>query len=76
MVRMGKYFKAPPKRDAKQWCKVELLYAFGERFVSSHSNVSRLCDTLPATIDYLIESGNDESDVRLRIKHIRESHRS
>lgn len=76
MTRVGKYFKAPPKRDAKQWCKVELLYAYGERFVSSHTNISRLCDTLPAAIDYLIESGIDASDVRLRIKHIRELRRS
>lgn len=76
MTRMGKYFKAPPKRDAKQWLKVELLYAYGERFVSSHSNISRLCDTLIATIDHLVQCGYDESGVRARLSVIRDLRRS
>lgn len=68
---MGKYFKAPPKRDVKQWFKVELLYGFGEQFVSSQPNISRQCDTLRATVAYLVDSGHDESDVRARLDSIR-----
>lgn len=71
MTRMGKYFKAPPKREVKQWFKIELLYAYGERFDSSNTNISRRSDTLPATIDYLVESGHDESDVRTQLESIR-----
>lgn len=76
MTRMGKYFKAPPKRDVKQWFKIELLFAYGERFVSSHTNISWRCDTLPATITYLVESGHDESEVRARLDLIRGLRRS
>jgi hypothetical protein len=32
---MGWSFHAPPKRDAEQWSKVQLLYAEGFRFNSS-----------------------------------------
>ena len=32
MVRLGRYFKAPPQRNRKQWLKVELLYRQGELF--------------------------------------------
>ncbi len=56
--------------------KVELLYAFGERFVSSHTNIRRLCDSLPATITYLVESGHAEFDVRAKLHSIRGSRRS
>ena len=71
MNRMGKYFKAPPKRNFKQWLKIELLYAFGERFDSLWTNISRICDTLPSTVLYLVDAGNDESEVHARLDSIR-----
>jgi hypothetical protein len=32
MVRMGRYFKAPPRRSVKAWKQVESSYRNGERF--------------------------------------------
>jgi hypothetical protein len=32
MVRLGRYFKAPPSRSLKAWREVERLYLSGERF--------------------------------------------
>ncbi len=32
MVRMGRYFKAPPHRSVHKWKEVERLYRSGERF--------------------------------------------
>ncbi len=32
MVRLGRYFKAPPKRAIKAWREVERLYQSGQRF--------------------------------------------
>ena len=73
MTRLGKYSKAPGKREVKQWFKIELLYLYGERFDSSQTNISRLCGTLPATVAYLVESGHDESDVRVRLASIKDA---
>jgi hypothetical protein len=74
MTRMGRYFKAPPCRAVRQWAKVELLYAFGERFVAGNSGFDKRCHSLPDAVRYLIESGHAESDVRARLKHIQERH--
>ena len=71
MVRLGRYFKAPPRRAGKQWLKVELLYAFGERFVSGYSGLDKACATLAMTIAYLTANGHDESAVRGRLEQIR-----
>jgi hypothetical protein len=32
MARMGRYFKAPPRRSVKAWSRVEAAYLGGERF--------------------------------------------
>jgi len=32
MVRMGRYFKAPPRRAVRAWREVQLKYLQGERF--------------------------------------------
>jgi hypothetical protein len=32
MARMGRHFKAPPRRAARAWAKVEAAYLGGERF--------------------------------------------
>lgn len=76
MVRLGRYFKAPPKRAIRQWIKVELLVQYGERFVSGNSRLSTKCDTLPSTVEYLCDCGHDASEVRARLKWIREARRS
>ncbi len=73
MNRLGRYFKAPPKRAVRQWQKVELLYRYGERFESGNSGLGTKCDTLPATVALLVECGHDESTVRATLKHIREA---
>ncbi|MEO1145989.1 MAG: hypothetical protein AAFY26_10375 [Cyanobacteria bacterium J06638_22] len=71
MVRLGRYFKAPPKRAIKQWLKLELLYSFGERFSAGYTGLGQSCDTLAATVAYLIDLGHAKSDVRSRLQHIR-----
>ena len=76
MVRLGRYFRAPPKRAIRQWLKVELLYQYGERFVSGNSKLGAKCDTLAATLAYLCDCGHDASEVRARLKHIRDVRRS
>ena len=44
MVRLGRYFKAPPKRAIRQWHKVELLFHYGERFESGNSRLgTKVC---------------------------------
>jgi hypothetical protein len=73
MSRLGRHFNAPPKLATRQWHKVELLYHFGERFVSGNSRLGKTCETLASTIQYLINSGRDESDVRSKLKQIRET---
>jgi len=75
MVRLGRYFKAPPKRAIRQWIKVELLYQYGERFVSGNSQLGTKCDTLTATVAYLCDCGHDASEVRAKVKCIREARR-
>lgn len=70
MVRLGRYFKAPPRRAVKQWMKVELLHKHGETFYAGNSQVGVKCDTISSTIAYLIECGHDESDVRTMLSHI------
>lgn len=32
MARMGRHFKAPPRRSSKDWARVESEYLGGERF--------------------------------------------
>jgi hypothetical protein len=32
MARMGRYFKAPPRRATKAWAAIESSYRSGERF--------------------------------------------
>ena len=32
MRRMGRYFKAPPRRDVRRWRETVALYRAGERF--------------------------------------------
>ncbi len=76
MVRLGRYFQAPPKRAFRQWLKVELLYQYGERFVSGNSKLGAKCDTLASTVAYLCECGHDASEVRARLKRIRDVRRS
>jgi hypothetical protein len=71
MTSLGKYFKAPPQRATRQWLKVELLYRFGVEFCSSNTGIGRTCDTLASTVQYLVDSGHDESDVRWRLDNIR-----
>jgi hypothetical protein len=74
MARMGRYFKAPPRRAIAQWLKVELLYDYGERFESDGSDLGTKCRTLAATVRYLVDQDYAESDVReslLRIRAVR-----
>lgn len=71
MTRLGRYFKAPPRRAVRQWEKVELLYRFGERFVAGNSNLDVKCDTLASTIAFLVDAGHAESDVRQCLGAIR-----
>ena len=75
MVRLGRYFKAPPQRAVRQWQKVELLYQYGERFESGNSGLSAKCDTLASTIRYLVEAGHAEADVRSELARTRKRHR-
>lgn len=76
MTRLGRYFKAPPQRAARQWLKVELLYQFGEQFWDGNSGLGKKCDTLSSTIRYLIDCGHDKSDIRKRLQGIRERRRN
>lgn len=71
MTRLGKYFRAPRKRMWKQWLKIELLYSFGETFDSSWTNISWKCGTLPETIEFLVDAGEEEAAVRQRLVEIR-----
>jgi hypothetical protein len=75
MVRLGRYFKAPPKRAIRQWIKVELLFQYGGRFVSGNSRLDTKCDTIPSTVAYLCDCGHDASEVRDRLKCIRDARR-
>jgi hypothetical protein len=72
MDRLGRYFKAPPKRATRQWLKVELLFRYGENFFAGNSGLGRKCKTLPSTIAYLVGEGHNESDVRMALRQIRE----
>ncbi len=72
MNRMGKYFKAPPKRNSRQWMKVELLYSYGERFgCSGRYGLGRACRTLPDTVRYLSSDGRSASEVCATLDRIR-----
>ena len=70
MVRLGRYFKAPPNRATRQWLKVELLHHYGERFVSGNLRLGSECRTLPATVAYLSAS-HKEGEVRSMLETIR-----
>jgi hypothetical protein len=71
MVRLGRYFKAPPQRAARQWLKVKLLYSYGERFESGNLGLGSKCRSLAMTVVYLIEQGHAESEVRARLENLR-----
>jgi len=71
MIRLGRYFKAPPQRAARQWVKVELLYCFGERFESGQLGLGAKCRTLSGTIAYLMGSGSADAEVRACLERIR-----
>jgi len=71
MTSLGRYFKAPPQGATRQWLKVELLYCFGVEFWSGNSGLGKKCDTLASTVRYLVDSGQDESEVRWRLEQIR-----
>jgi hypothetical protein len=64
MVRLGRYFKAPPQRATRQWIKVELLHHFGEQFHAGNSGLWNTCRTLPATVTYLVGSARTLQEVR------------
>lgn len=70
MVRLGRYFKAPPQRATRQWLKVELLHHYGERFESGYLGLGSKCRTLPATITYLVSLARPESEVRAVLENI------
>lgn len=70
MVRLGRYFKAPPRRARRQWLTTELLFEFGERFVSGNSCLGQKCRTIPLTILHLVSTGHEESVVRARLRCI------
>ncbi|WP_353377291.1 hypothetical protein [Microbulbifer sp. NBRC 101763] len=38
MHEMGRSFKAPKASDKKQWCKVQILFAAGFRFIGCGSH--------------------------------------
>jgi hypothetical protein len=71
MTRLGRYFRAPRRNATRQWQKVELLYRFGERFVSGHSGLGRSCRTLSTTIAYLAECGHSREAIDSSLKDIR-----
>ena len=73
MVRLGRYFKAPPQRADKQWLKVELLHHYGERFESGYLGLGSKCRTLPATVTYLSGLARPEAEVRAVLKTMRAS---
>jgi hypothetical protein len=75
MTRLGRYFKAPPRRSAAQWHKVELLVLFGESFFAGNSGLGTKCKTVASTVQYLVDSGHVESDVRKRLRQIRDERR-
>ncbi|MFN6962733.1 MAG: hypothetical protein ACK4S4_03085 [Pyrinomonadaceae bacterium] len=63
MQPMGRHFKAPPRRDKRQWLKVELLYQHGERFESGTSGLNEKCRTLADTVEYLATQGRSADSV-------------
>jgi hypothetical protein len=71
MVRLGRYFKAPPQRATRQWLKVELLYHYGERFESGYLKLDSKCRTLPDTVAYLASPDRPVSEVRAVLESIR-----
>jgi len=72
MVRLGRYFKAPPRRAVHQWLKVELLHHFGEMFVGDlRSGISDRCPTLPRAVEYLSTTTATASEVRAALASIR-----
>ncbi len=75
MVRLGRYFKAPPRRAVRQWLKVELLFRFGERFECANSRLDTKCDTLPFTVSYLVDAGHESSHIRSALRSIRDARR-
>jgi hypothetical protein len=75
MVRMGRYFKAPPQRALRQWVKVELLFIYGERFEDGNSALGTKCRTLASTVAHLSGAGHSESHVRECLARIQASHR-
>ena len=75
MVKLGKYFKAPPQRATRQWLKVELLYRYGIRFNSSNMRTKEEWCTLASTVRSL--SGNQSLEhVRKQLNQIRASRRA
>jgi hypothetical protein len=64
MTRLGRYFKAPPQRAARQWLKVELLYHYGERFESGRLGLGDKCRTLAATVAHLAGPSRPAAEVR------------
>jgi hypothetical protein len=71
MVRLGRYFKAPPQRATRQWLKVELLHHYGERFESGYLGLGRKCRTLPDAVAYLAGPDRPASEVRAVLEGIR-----
>ncbi|GEM_PF-6626669 len=75
MVRLGTTFKAPPKRATNQWLKVELLYIFGERFHPGYYALDEACKTLSQTVSYLVDRGNERTEVQDCLQRIRKRRR-
>ena len=71
MVRLGRYFKAPPQRATRQWLKVELLHRYGERFESGYSGLGSKCRTLPDAVAYLAGRDRSMTEVRAALEGIR-----
>jgi hypothetical protein len=71
MVRLGRYFKAPPRVARRQWLKVALLYHYGERFEAGNTKLDLRCRDLGVAIAYLIAQGHTEAKVRDCLEHLR-----
>jgi hypothetical protein len=62
---VGRYFKAPPRQDIKQWRKVQLLYESGWR---ADGYQARHLSTLSVAKTHLQEQPAKERDARIQRK--------
>ncbi|QWP77451.1 hypothetical protein J5226_03320 [Lysobacter sp. K5869] len=68
---LGHDFKAPARRDRRQWLKVELLWRFGCGYAMGWDGPGERPRRLSGAVEFLIRRGHSENEVRVALAELR-----